>query len=147
MMRVSVTGGPLSTAAVSAGQGPQRAAHRSKGIGLVVICTLLGAAGQILIKLGANTLVHPTPWSTFLAFFTNPLLIAGYCLYALMTVLFIFALKDGELSVLYPVISLSYVWVAGLSVWFFHDTLNWLKLLGIVTIVTGVAVLGKDSPK
>jgi multidrug transporter EmrE-like cation transporter len=131
----------------SASADVRRAASRRKGIGLVVICTILGAAGQILIKTGANTLVNPTPWSTFLAFFTNPPLFAGYCLYAVMTVLFIFALKDGELSILYPIISLTYVWVAGLSIWYFHDTLNWAKLVGIVTIVTGVGVLGKDAHK
>jgi drug/metabolite transporter (DMT)-like permease len=125
----------------------RQAAARRKGIALVIVCTALGAAGQILIKTGAERLVHPTLWTTFLSFFTVPPLFAGYCLYALMTVLFIFALKDGELSILYPIISLTYVWVAGLSVWFFHDTLNWAKLVGIVIIVTGVGVLGKDAHK
>ena len=125
----------------------RQAAARRKGIALVVICTALGAAGQILIKIGADRLVHPTLLTTFLSFFTVPPLFAGYCLYALMTVIFIFALKDGELSILYPIISLTYVWVAGLSRWFFHDTLNWQKLAGIVIIVTGVAVLGKDAHK
>jgi len=37
--------------------------------------------------------------------------------------------------------------VAGLSVWFFHDSFNWLKLVGVVTIVSGVGVLGKDAHK
>ena len=141
------SGGPLSSPAESAAVEARRVAARRKGIALVVICTALGAAGQILIKTGADRLVHPTLWSTFLSFFTVPPLFAGYCLYALMTVIFIFALKDGELSILYPIISLTYVWVAGLSFWFFHDTLNWTKLAGIVIIVTGVAVLGKDAHK
>ena len=137
----------MSSAADSAAVEARRAADRRRGIALVVICTALGAAGQILIKIGADRLVHPTLLSTFLGFFTIPPLFAGYCLYALMTVIFIFALKDGELSILYPIISLTYVWVAGLSIWFFHDTLNWAKLAGIVIIVTGVAVLGKDAHK
>ena len=137
----------MSSLADSAGVEARRVADRRKGIGLVVICTALGAAGQILIKMGADKLVHPTLWSTFLGFFTIAPLFAGYSLYAVMTVLFIFALKDGELSILYPIISLTYVWVAGLSYWFFHDTLNWAKMAGIVIIVTGVAVLGKDAHK
>ncbi len=137
----------MSSAADSAAVAARQAAARHKGIALVVVCTALGAAGQVLIKTGAERLVHPNLWTTFLSFFTVPPLFAGYCLYALMTVIFIFALKDGELSVLYPIISLTYVWVAGLSVWFFHDTLNWAKLTGIVIIVTGVAALGKDAHK
>ena len=141
------SGGPLSAAASPLSLESHSRAARRKGIWLVVLCTLLGAAGQILIKTGANSLAHPGPLSTLIAMFTNPPLFAGYCLYAVMTVLFIFALKDGELSILYPIISLTYVWVAGLSVYYFHDRLNLLKLVGIVTIIGGVAVLGRDAHK
>jgi drug/metabolite transporter (DMT)-like permease len=140
-------GGPLSSSADSAAAEVRRGASRRKGIALMAACTVLFAAGQILIKMGADQLIHPTLWSTFVGFFTVPQLFAGYCLYAAMTVLFVFALKEGELSILYPIISLTYVWVAGLSVWFFHDSLNWLKLVGVVTIVSGVGVLGKDAHK
>ncbi len=136
-------GSPTDSAALEV----RRAAARRKGLLLVGTCTVLFAVGQILIKMGAEKLVHPTLWTTFLSFFTVPQLFAGYCLYGAMTVLFIFALKDGELSVLYPIISLTYVWVAGLSVWLFHDTLNWEKLVGIAVIVSGVGVLGKDAHK
>ena len=48
----------------------------------------------------------------------------GYCLYGLGAVLFTIALRDGELSVLYPVISLTYVWVAILSVPILHEKLS-----------------------
>jgi drug/metabolite transporter (DMT)-like permease len=137
----------LSSPADSAGVEARRAAARRKGMAMMGVSTVLFAVGQILIKMGADRLVHPTLWSTFLGFFTVPQLFAGYCLYAVMTVLFVFALKDGELSILYPIISLTYVWVAGLSIWFFHDSFNWLKLLGVVTIVSGVGVLGKDAHK
>jgi multidrug transporter EmrE-like cation transporter len=37
--------------------------------------------------------------------------------------------------------------VAGLSIVFFGDSLGWLRTLGIVAIVLGVAVLGKDGRK
>ena len=55
------------------------------------------------------------------------------------------ALKHGELSLLYPIISLSYVWVAILSVLIFHETMNALKIAGICVIMIGVAVLGRGS--
>jgi drug/metabolite transporter (DMT)-like permease len=57
----------------------------------------------------------------------------------------IVALKHGELSLLYPIISLSYVWVAILSVLLFHEAMNGLKIAGICVIVTGVAILGRGS--
>jgi drug/metabolite transporter (DMT)-like permease len=78
---------------------------------------------------------------------SNPHLVLGYGLYAVMTVLFIVALRDEELSVVYPVIALTYVWVALLSVFFFHEAVNWFKAAGVVVIVLGVAVLGMDGRK
>ncbi len=70
-------------------------------------------------------------------------LFAGYCLYGLNTVLLVFALRDGELSILYPIIALTYVWVTILSVVLFHETMNFFKLAGVTIVVIGVAVMGK----
>jgi uncharacterized membrane protein len=111
---------------------------------LVVFCTFLVAVAQILMKMGADyTKAHPG----LAGVVTNPLLIVGYGLYAVVTVLIVVAFQNGELSVLYPILSLSYLWVAVLSVLKFHDTLNADKLIGIAVIVCGVAVLGRGSKK
>jgi len=125
---------------------------RRQSIGLVFLCTLIGAIGQIFINLGAKGTSSNMPWATvdgawhnLFAMATNFNLIVGYSLYALMTVLFVFALRDEELSIMYPIISLTYVWVAGLSVWFFHESMNVPKTIGILVIVAGVAVLGRSG--
>lgn len=112
-------------------------------LGLVFCCTILGAAAQVLMKTGANRMTH----TGLIGMATNVPLMGGYCLYGLSTVLLVLALKDGELSLLYPVIALTYVWVTILSFVIFHDDLNPWKLLGIVLIVTGVAVLGKGGKR
>ena len=54
-------------------------------------------------------------------------------------------LRDGELSMLYPIIALTYVWVNLLSMYFFHEHLNPWKGLGIALVIGGVALLGKAS--
>jgi len=117
---------------------------RRQSVGVTVICTLLGAAGQVLIKLGAAQLGAST---SPIAMITNPLLLSGYLLYGLMTVLFVFALRDEELSLLYPIIALTYVWVTGLSVWLFRETFNLAKGVGVATIVAGVSLLGRGSQR
>ena len=76
---------------------------------------------------------------------SNLPLMGGYTLYGISTLLLVLALKDGELSLLYPVIALTYVWVTVLSFLIFHDAINPFKLTGIILIVTGVAVLGKGG--
>jgi multidrug transporter EmrE-like cation transporter len=116
---------------------------RRQSVALVFFCTVFGAAAQILIKHGANGLASGHP----LAMITNLPLMAGYSLYGISTVLLVLALKDGELSVLYPVISLTYVWVMLLSLVFFKESMNLYKLLGLVIIVTGVGVLGRDGKR
>ena len=93
------------------------------------------------MKTGANVLVGINPVDIL----TNPPLFVGYCLYGLSTVLLVLALRDGELSILYPVISLTYVWVTVLSIWIFNELLNPLKVIGISLIVAGVAVFGRNK--
>ena len=78
---------------------------------------------------------------------TNVPLFAGYCLYGLSTLLLVLALRDGELSLLYPVIALTYVWVTVLSFVMFHETVNPFKMAGIAIIVTGVVILGRSGPR
>jgi multidrug transporter EmrE-like cation transporter len=109
---------------------------------MVAMATFLGAAAQILMKYGTNyALQHPG----LMGLLTDMPLISGYALYAVMTVMIVVAYKDGELSVLYPIISLSYVWVTALSYFVFHDSLNPLKTIGLVLIIGGVAVIGRGA--
>ena len=129
---MSVTASPSLTSENSA---------RHRPVGLVFCCTILGAAAQVLMKTGANHMSHPG----LLAMAANVPLMGGYCLYGISTLLLVLALKDGELSLLYPVIALTYVWVTILSFLVFHDGINPWKLLGIVLIVSGVGVLGKGG--
>jgi len=114
---------------------------------IVICCTLLVATAQYLIKLGANHLSHAGLVATMIGIFTIPQLFAGYCIYAVFTVLFVYALRHGELSILYPLIALGYVWVTITAVVAFHESMNPMKVTGLAVIVAGVAVLGWGGGK
>lgn len=116
---------------------------RVQSIGLVFICTILGAAAQILMKTGVNGMSHLDPLQAL----TNWPLMAGYALYGMNTVMMMFALRDGELSVLFPIIALTYVWVTMLSSYFFHEAITVTKVAGIFFIIAGVTVLGRASTR
>ena len=94
----------MSITATIAIPQPDGAARR-KSILLVFACTILGAAAQLLIKTGMN---HFSPH--WMALATNLPLIAGYALLGINTLMMVLALKDGEMSLLYPIIALTYVW-------------------------------------
>lgn len=126
-----------------------------KAISLVVVCTIVGAAAQILMKMGADAIDAPALIAAVSSFdlmgivaaLPSTALIAGYACYALNTVLLVLALREGELSVLYPIIALTYVWVTLLSPMFFPDEINVFKALGVSLIVGGVALIGMGSKK
>jgi drug/metabolite transporter (DMT)-like permease len=121
-------------------------AKRRQAALIVLACTLMVGAAQVLIKLGANRLGADAGLEkTLLGIFTIPQLFAGYCLYGIFAVLLIYALRHGQLSILYPLIALGYVWVAILSVLVFHETMNSMKIAGVAIIIAGVAVLGLGS--
>ena len=67
----------------------------------------------------------------------------GLGLYVLCSGLMIIAFKGGELSILYPIIALNYVWVSIASPIFFEtDSMNILKWIGVAFIVLGISALG-----
>lgn len=106
--------------------------------GLVLACTGFTSAAQIFYKFGVSKLSF-----NFMSIITNWPIILGLALYGIGAVLLLIALRHGELSVLYPIIALSYVWVNLLAMHFFNEPINLFKWLGIAVIVLGVSFIGK----
>ena len=131
----------MSTTATIAISQPDRNARRNAFL-LVFACTILGSVAQLLIKTGMN---HFSP--QLIKLVTNLPLIAGYTLYGINTLMMVLALKNGEMSMLYPIIALTYVWTTLLSYTLLGDPSNLYKNIGIVTIVLGVAVMGRRGGK
>ncbi len=99
---------------------------------IALICAVLGGFAQILFKKGADNLKFD------LSMLKNYPLIFGLGLYGLSAVLFIFALRNGELSTLYPIIATTYIWVNLLAVKFLNERMNIYKLSGTALIIAGV---------
>ena len=105
---------------------------------LVAFCALLGALGQLFLKLGSSSLSFD-----FYSLITNWKLLLGLFLYGVGAVLFIIALKYGNLSILYPIIATSYIWVSIFSVLFLKENFPYFKWLGITFILLGVIIIVK----
>lgn len=134
---------------------PEQATRRSnKSVYMVLGCTVFAAAAQVLMKFGATHAMpqlspaDPATWVPFaMALLTNYTLLLGYVVQSGNALLLILALRDGELSMLYPIIALTYVWVNLLSMYFFHERLNVWKAAGIALVIGGVALLGRASSR
>jgi multidrug transporter EmrE-like cation transporter len=104
---------------------------------IVVFSTLFTAAGQYFLKRGSP--------SSLLEFITNIDVVIGALFYFTGAVLLIISLKNGKLSSLYPIYSLTYVWVILIAYYSFGESITLLKVCGIVSIIAGVVLIGVDS--
>ena len=109
-------------------------------LGLVIMGTLVGAFGPILLKKASAKKL-----SKISSLIKNYHLMGGVSLYAIGTVLFIPALRGGDLSILYPFVALTYIWVSLLSGKLLGEKMNTVKWAGIVMIIIGVSFIGIGS--
>ncbi|MEM4239781.1 MAG: hypothetical protein QXM31_03965 [Candidatus Woesearchaeota archaeon] len=113
-------------------------ATKASSIILVALCTILTSIAQVLWKFAADSGGIP-------AMLQSWQLWAGFGLYGIGAAVLIRSFKEGEVSVVYPVIASSYIWVALLSNHYFSEPINTFKWLGIATIVLGITVLGTGN--
>jgi drug/metabolite transporter (DMT)-like permease len=106
---------------------------------LVLVASLIGSFGAAFLKSGANRL-HNGFWHIF-----NSRLAIGVALFLASSYFFVLGLRRGELSVLYPMVSLGYVWTLFWSRWFFKEAFTRQKFLGLALILLGVFFVGLGS--
>ena len=115
-------------------------AAKSWSVLLVLFTTLLTSSAQILWKIGSAALSFD-----IVNILTNYYLIGGVILYIVGGALIIISFRGGEVSVLYPIIATSYVWVSLLSVKFLGEQMNAFKWIGIAGIIMGIVLIGYGS--
>jgi len=103
---------------------------------LVLFCALLAASGQLFFKLASTKFsLNPLTW------FKNPFFLIGVFLYATSAVLFVWSLKHGDLSILYPIIATSYIWVTIFATAILKESFPPLKWIGIALIIVGIIII------
>jgi uncharacterized membrane protein len=96
----------------------------------------LGSLGQLEFKRGSRDLtLNP------IELVTNIHIIIGLIFYGISTLIYIYALKEGELSLLYPVIATSYIWTTLLANIILGETVHILNWIGIMLIIFGVSLI------
>jgi drug/metabolite transporter (DMT)-like permease len=108
---------------------------------LILVSSLIGSFGAVFLKLGAD---HGKAGISGLL--TNYRLATGIALYLLSSVFFVMGVSRGELTILYPMVSLGYIWALVWSRIFFHEVITLNKLCGLGLVVAGVICinLGKN---
>jgi multidrug transporter EmrE-like cation transporter len=121
----------------------------SRGVFLVllaaILCSVLGqftlkAGAKILGPIGAANLVEKV-----VAMATQPLIIAGLALYAVSSIGFIVVLSRANISIVSPLLSISYLFTVLGGKIIFNEPLPPLRLVGVAMIMTGVIFVLKGQ--
>ena len=102
-----------------------------KGISLMLLCSVCLCAGQLIWKImpGMNLIYVGS----------------GFAIFAFGAAAMVLAYRCGELSVLQPLNSLTYVFSQLIGVFVFSEPVSAVKLLGVAAVVAGVALIGSGG--
>lgn len=98
------------------------------GISLILISSIFTTFGQYFWKISHmnNTIF----------------ILIGFLLYGIGAVGMIIAFKYGSFSVIHPMMSMGYIFIMLLGYYFLNETINLEKIVGVVVIMLGVALIG-----
>jgi multidrug transporter EmrE-like cation transporter len=103
---------------------------------LVFFASFIGSFGAVFLKWGAGRLHRH--WSTILY---NWRLAVGVGMYLFSFVFYYLGVRQGELSVLFPMVSFGYIWTLVWSRIFFGEPFSARKIGGLALIIGGIILL------
>ncbi len=108
----------------------------------------IGVVGQILLKMGMKqmgsfSLIQKGILLQYIKIFLNPYVFLGLVFYFLGTVFWLYLISRVPLNFAYPMLSLSYIFVAIASIFLFHETVSPLNWVGIAVIMVGVVLVAQ----
>jgi drug/metabolite transporter (DMT)-like permease len=104
------------------------------GVTLVLVCALLEGLAQIFLKKSVLASGRGIFW-----------MIAGTVLFMLQAVIYTGALWFLDLSVAFPVSSLSFVAVVVLSQWLLQETVSRTRWIGVGLIMIGTSLVAAHA--
>lgn len=111
----------------------------------------IGSIGGILMKIGARQLGHVEIHSFgqlfdfLLRLFTNVPSLGGVFLYFLSAVTWSYLLTKLDISLVQPILALTYVLTPILAIFILGDHIPSLRWLGILVIILGVFIVARTA--
>lgn len=103
---------------------------------LVLAASFVGSFGAAFLKSGADRLHRQ-----IMTLITNWRLALGIFFFLASSLLYLRGIKHGELTILYPMVSLGNVWTLIWSRLIFHEPITHQKLTGVSLILIGIVFL------
>ncbi|MGE5488879.1 MAG: EamA family transporter [bacterium] len=108
-----------------------------ESIAYVLTASFIGSFGAVFLKSGAVRLNRGLKYLVL-----NYRLALGVAFFLASSYFFVLGIRGGELSVLYPLVSLGYVWTLLWSRLFFKERVTRGKFVGLALILIGIVFVG-----
>jgi drug/metabolite transporter (DMT)-like permease len=115
---------------------------------LLIIAICFSVVGELMLKTGINQIgkelsLHPSAIvGELFAVFSHPIILGGFALIFGGSIFWLAVLSRVDLSLAYPMLSMSYVFAGFLSWLVLKEEITWMRMLGIFVICLGVVILG-----
>lgn len=116
---------------------------------LIFVAMLLGAAGQLALKIGMNRVGAVDSvnlarfWEAFIPIFSQPLVWVGLALYGISSLVWLIVLSRLDLSYAYPLLASMYIVLPLLSMVFLKESIPPLRWLGMLVVIAGVILVSR----
>ena len=103
-------------------------------IGVTFVSAILGGLAATLLKKasGKQKLLHIAMNWTF---------VGGVLLYGIAMAMYIAVLSYAPVSVLYPVVAMSYIWSLLFAAWLLNERITRYKWIAVALIILGVVLI------
>lgn len=111
---------------------------------IVALSVTLSAIAQMFLKIGVSSVEHVTTDSVLtrvVAYLLSTQVLLGLVLYAVGAVIWLFALKQIDLSMAYPFVGMSFILVFFLGVMVLGEPFQINRLVGSLIIIAGLLVI------
>ena len=116
---------------------------------LALICIALIICAQTLMKYGVTQVggINFTGgqiWDGVRKIFSSPYILIGLFVYAVSAMLWLDVISKLDISLAYPMLSLSYAAAIVIGALLFGEHITWLRVIAVVVICGGVVTLIKS---
>lgn len=113
----------------------------------IISSVVLSSAAQMVLKIGAGKAglaAGPSAAGFLLAAAINPFVIAGVAMHVAALALWLFALRERDVSYAYPFIALGFVLVLVMSALWLREPVGASRIAGVALIVGGLVLIGRS---
>jgi drug/metabolite transporter (DMT)-like permease len=114
---------------------------------ILLIGLVFESTGVILLKKGMNSIgeMHGYTFAEVVrvvkAGVTSPQILLGVFFEALFFICLLILMSESDISFLWPLTALSFVFATIAAIWFLGETVSWIRWVGVILIIIGAAFI------